>query len=112
MNITACNNVLFLAMCRSHGLPEPVPEYQFAPPRRWRFDWCFLQPGLLTQTKGIALEIQGGIWTSGRHVRGKALLAEHEKLNEAAVRGYRVLFCTPEDVQSGAIFPVIKRALT
>ncbi len=29
---------LFKAMCRQHGLPEPVPEYQFHEERKWRFD--------------------------------------------------------------------------
>jgi hypothetical protein len=44
-------------------------------------------------------------------VRGAALLDEHKKLNAAAILGFRVLFCTPKDVESGAIFPVIKKAL-
>jgi hypothetical protein len=96
---------LFLAACREHGLPDPIFEYPFAwkaMGRKWRFDWLWGK---------VALEIQGGIWTQGRHVRGAALLDEHKKLNAAAILGFRVLFCTPKDVESGAIFPVIKKAL-
>lgn len=94
---------LFLAACRSHGLPEPVAEYAFAHPRKWRFDWLF--------EGWLALEIQGGLYVNGRHVRGPALAGEYEKLNEAVCRGFAVLFCTPADVESGAIFPIIGRAL-
>lgn len=80
---------MFPAVCRAAGLPKPVPEFAFAAPaRRWRFDWAW--PELL-----IALEVQGGIFSGGRHVRGAALLKEMEKLNAAAIAGYRVLYVTP-----------------
>ena len=79
---------LFPAVCTAAGLPRPVPELRFAAPRRWRFDWAW--PSLR-----IALEVQGGIFSGGRHVRGAALLKEMEKLNAAAIAGYRVLYCTP-----------------
>lgn len=72
-----------------------MPEYRFAPPRRWRFDWAWLDCK-------VALEVQGGIWTHGRHTRGAALLKEHEKLNAAAALGWRVLYCTPQQFESGA----------
>lgn len=83
-------------ICRAHGFPEPVAEYRFAPPRRWRFDFCW-------PNHRLALEVQGGLWTRGRHTRGAALLKEHEKLNTAAAMGYRVLFCTPDDVRTGRV---------
>jgi len=79
---------LFPAVCRAAGLPEPVPELRFSAPRRWRFDWAW--PELK-----LALEVQGGIFSGGRHVRGAALLKEMEKLNAAAIAGYRVLYVTP-----------------
>ena len=79
---------LFPAVCRAAGLPEPVPELCFAAPRRWRFDWAW--PELK-----LALEVQGGLFVNGRHSRGAALLKEHEKLNAAAVAGWRILYCTP-----------------
>lgn len=96
----------FVAMCKSHGLPVPIPEYRFDAERRWRLDWAFGP-----ERQRVALEIQGGIFTGGRHVRGAALLREMEKLNAAAVAGFRVLFCTPEQVTTGEIFPVLKAAL-
>lgn len=106
----AVGHSVFIAACAAHGLPEPVPEYPFASPDRgWRFDWAWLDT---EDYDRVALEIQGGIWTGGRHVRGAALLDEMEKLNEAALRHWRVLYATPADVQSGAVFELLKRALS
>ncbi|HXT48698.1 MAG TPA: hypothetical protein VN717_08655, partial [Gemmatimonadaceae bacterium] len=83
----------FVEWCRSRGLPDPVAEYRFRPPRRWRFDYCWPE-------HHVALEEQGGLFSGGRHTRGAALLHEHEKLNAAAVDGYRVLYCTPQTIRS------------
>ena len=96
---------LFASLCKSWGLPAPIPEYRFAPPRKWRFDWAW-------PAHHLALEVQGGIWTGGRHVRPTRLMDEQEKLCEAAIAKFRVMFCTPEDVSTGAIFPLLKRALS
>lgn len=95
---------LFDAACEGHGIPMPSHEFQFHPTRRWRFDFCW-------GASALALECQGGIWTGGRHVRGKALLDEMEKLNAACILGYRLLFCTPQQIEDGSIFPVIREAL-
>jgi hypothetical protein len=98
------NKALFQAAAMAHGLPMPEPEVRFAPPRKWRFDW-------LWKEHSIAIEIQGGLFTGGRHVRGKALLAEYEKINEAQIMGYKVLLVTPEQVNSGEAFALVKRCM-
>ncbi len=95
----------FLAACAAHGLPEPVPEYVFAAPRKWRFDWLWADAD-------VALEIEGGAWTEGRHVRGKGYLNDITKYNEAQLAGFVLLRCTPDDVKSGAAFALVKRALS
>lgn len=92
------------AMCAAYGIPRPVAEFRFAPPRKWRFDYAWVE-------NKLALEVQGGIWTGGRHVRGAALLKEHEKLNAAAKNGWRLLYCTPAELKSGAIFATVREAL-
>jgi hypothetical protein len=99
------NGVVFKAICRQYGIPEPVAEFRFAAPRRWRFDWAWGE-------SKVALEIQGGIFTSGRHVRGAAMLKEYEKLNTAASLGWRVLFVTPKQLSEPATYELIKVAVT
>lgn len=96
----------FVLACRAHGLPDPVPEFPFAilDGRRWRFDWAWVR-------QKVALECQGGLFVGGRHVRGAALLKEYEKLNAAAVRGWRVVFCSPQQLRSGEIFATLKEVL-
>ena len=59
-------------------------EYRFAPPRRWRFDFA------LTDYK-IAIELEGGAFTGGRHTRGKGYANDCEKYNTAQVMGWIVL---------------------
>lgn len=97
-------NRLFEAACIAHGLQEPVAEFRFAPPRLWRFDWCWPE-------RMVALEVEGGIWTGGRHTRGAGFLKDIEKYNEATVLGWRVLRCTPREIKSGKVFELLKRAL-
>ena len=94
---------MFLATCKAFGLPEPSAEFRFHPRRRWRFDWLFAHR--------VALEIEGGAWTRGRHTRGKGFVADLEKYNEAQLAGYVVLRVTPEQVNSGEAFALVKRAL-
>lgn len=94
----------FDVQCRAAKLPVPVPELRFAPPRRWRFDWAWMK-------EGVAMEVQGGLFVQGRHSRGAALLKEHEKLNAAAVAGWRVLFVTPKQIASGEALDVANQAL-
>ena len=82
-----------VALCRADKLPPPVFELRFAPPRRWRLDVAW-------PDERVALEIQGGLYTGGRHVRGAALEREHEKLNQAAAMGWRVLFTAPRQLST------------
>jgi hypothetical protein len=94
----------FLAMCKAFKLPEPTAEVRFHPTRRWRFDWAW-------ESSRVALEINGGVWTGGRHSRGSGQIGDMEKLNEAQIAGWQVFQVTPKQVKSGEAFEVIKRAL-
>lgn len=69
---------------------EVVKELQFHNERRWRFDYAF--PFLK-----VAIEIDGAVWTQGRHTRPRGYLNDMEKLNTAASMGWLVLrFSTDE----------------
>jgi hypothetical protein len=81
-----------------------VAEYRFCPPRRWRFDYAW-------PDHRIAIESQGGLFTGGRHVRGAALLREHEKLNAAAAAGWRIIFRTPGNLYTPETIDLLRSAL-
>lgn len=83
--------------------PDAVDEHRFHPTRRWRFDFAI-------PAKFIAIEIDGGIWTRGRHTRGAGMVADMEKLNAAAVLGWRVLRFTPQDLRHGGWLDVVREA--
>lgn len=87
----------------ARGVPLPEPEFRFAPPRRWRFDWCW-------SAHKLALEIEGGVWTRGRHTRGKGFLGDMEKYNAAVLHGWRVLRCTPDMLHTGETVELVLRA--
>ena len=83
--------------CRAIGLPPPVGEYRFHPVRRWRFDYAWKLPTM------VALEVQGGIWTGGKHGRGSGIVKDYEKLNHAQANGWTVLQLTPQQVKAGEL---------
>jgi len=69
-------------------------EYYFHPSRKWRFDFAW--PALM-----IAVEVEGGVWSGGRHTRGKGFVEDCIKYNEAALLGWTVFRCTTDMVRSG-----------
>jgi hypothetical protein len=77
---------------RVAGGPELEVEHEFAPPRKWRFD--FAHP----ETK-VAVEIHGGTWSGGRHVRGTGMAADCAKLNAAQMMGWTVFVFTAEMIR-------------
>ena len=86
------------------GLPEPMREYRFAPPRRWRADFCYPEQHLL-------IEVDGGTWMRGRHVTGAGYEADCDKLNTATMLGFRILRFTSAHVLDGRAVALIAQAL-
>lgn len=70
---------------------EMVAEHKFHPERKWRFDFAF-------PSRMVAVEIDGGVHTGGRHTRGKGYEKDCEKLNAATSMGWRVLRLTGRDL--------------
>lgn len=93
-------------LLKLHGLPTPTAEYQFAPPRKWRFDWAWPELGVM-----LAVECEGGAWVGGRHTRPQGFAKDIEKYNCAVLLGWRLLRFTPDMIQSGKAVETIKRAL-
>ena len=78
-----------LTWIRRAGLPEPVSEYAFDKVRGWLFDAAYVD-------QYLAIEIDGGVYSGGRHVRPKGYEGDCEKINEAQAQGWRVLRITPQ----------------
>ncbi len=83
------------------GLPSPTTEYRFCE-RLWRFDYAWLN-------ERLAIEINGGVYTQGRHTRGKGAEGDYVKLNEAALLGWTVLQFSTGQVKSGLALQTIER---
>src|SRR5690348_7925662 len=94
---------MFATVVAAAGLPEPIREYRFAPPRRWRFD-------LAWPSFRVALEIEGGTWAGGRHVRGEGFERDAEKYNAATLAGWRVLRVTTGMVRDGRALALLEDA--
>jgi very-short-patch-repair endonuclease len=97
-------DAVFFALLTQNGLPTPTPEYRFHPSRRWRIDFAFPE-------QKVALEVEGGVWTKGRHLRGTGFLKDMEKYNELAARGWRLVRCTPDTLYSPETLRVLTLAL-
>ena len=69
-------------------------EYKFALPRQFRADFAL-------HNHLILIEIEGGIHKFGRHNRAAGYIADMEKYNLAALKGYTVVRFTPDQVIRG-----------
>ncbi|MFZ4413206.1 MAG: hypothetical protein ACOYOV_09005 [Bacteroidales bacterium] len=66
-------------------------ELVFHPTRKWRYDFAIIE-------HKIAIEVEGGVWTNGRHTRGKGFIEDIEKYNAGTTLGWRILRVTPENL--------------
>jgi len=95
---------LFFRMLAIARLPEPETEVSFHPSRKWRFDYAW-------PAAKIALEVEGGVWTQGRHTRGSGFVKDMDKYNAAAVLGWRVLRVMPDRLTGLATEQMLRRVL-
>lgn len=95
---------LFPRYCTEHGLPEPVAEHRFCADRRWRFDYAWPEHTL-------ALEVEGGIWTRGRHVRPRGYAGDMAKYNRAAAEGWVVLRVLPGELCTQATLDLVRTCM-
>lgn len=91
----------FTRLCASLLGVECIKEHRFHPPRRWRFDYAI-------PSQKIAVEVEGGIWTGGRHTSPKGFLGDIEKYNAAAVDGWSLLRVTPDTLTSSNTISMIQ----
>ncbi|WP_180100925.1 DUF559 domain-containing protein [Acinetobacter sp. YH12151] len=77
-------------------------EFEFHPKRKWRADFHLVG-------KKILVEVEGGIWSGGRHTRGKGYLGDLEKYNAATMMGFQVIRFSTEQVKSGLAIQQIEK---
>jgi hypothetical protein len=83
---------------------ECVRELVFHPKRKWRFDYAF-------PAQKIALEVEGGIFTGGRHTRAKGFLGDIEKYNQATLLGWRLFRVTPQNLLRTSTMQILRQAI-
>ena len=80
----------------------PKRQFRFCPERRWKIDFAW-------PDEKVALEVEGGTWSGGRHVRGKGFEADCEKYNELAVMGWQLVRVTGNMIRSGTALRYLER---
>lgn len=93
--------LLAIRAIEAAGLPQADEEYEFCPGRQFRFDLAW--PG-----EKIAVEVQGGTWNQGRHVRGDGYESDCHKLAAAQVLGWTVLNVTGKMIRTGVMVAALR----
>jgi very-short-patch-repair endonuclease len=71
--------------------PQLEEEHRFDVTRRWRFDFAHL-------ASKTAVEVEGGVWSGGRHTRGTGYTKDCQKYNAAALEGWAIFRLTGDMV--------------
>lgn len=79
-------------------------EYRFHPVRRWRADYVIKE-------HKIMIEVEGAVWTQGRHTRGSGFIKDIEKYNTATSMGWSILRTQPKDLMSSELLELIKETI-
>ena len=95
---------MFELQLRALNLPAPQAEYKFHPTRRWRFDYAWPE-------FRCALEVEGGVWSRGRHTRGSGFRGDMEKYNSATTDGWAIVRCEPSDLRNGKAAKLVEQLL-
>jgi len=95
---------VFAHHVHAHKLPAPEREFAFHPERKWRFDFAW-------PSFWIAVELDGGTRSGGRHVRGQGFEHDAEKMNAAAGLGWKVFRYTSAMVRSGHAITEVRVSL-
>ena len=108
--------IAFQEFCEKYGIPKPVPEFQFAKKqgRKWRIDYYFERECIVDgypKTVKIALEVEGGVYTGGRHVTPEGFLKDMEKYNALAEYGITLYRITPGQLFQFDVVTKLKKLL-
>ncbi len=99
-----CLELALLQAVRFAGLPEPVREFPFAHPRKYRADFAWPDARLL-------VEVEGGVYRGGKHGTVTGIKGDIEKGNVAVLLGWRVLRFHGDQIRDGSALSAIEEAL-
>ena len=97
------NNSPLRRLVKKHTGYDVVAEYRFHPTREWRFDFAI-------PVRRVAVEVEGGAFTGGRHIRPDGYLRDMEKYNEAAAAGWLLIRVLPAELLSLRTLQLVVRA--
>jgi very-short-patch-repair endonuclease len=80
--------------------PELVIEYRFHAARQWRADYAHIGARVL-------IELEGGVWSGGRHNRGQGYINDCQKYNAATALGWSVFRLATGMIAVDNVQPII-----
>lgn len=86
------------------GIPEPEMQHRPIPRRHFRCDFAWPNAKLIC-------EVEGGIWSRGRHVRGGGFEADCRKYGLLVAQGWRVLRVTGAMIANGEAVDLVRSCL-
>jgi len=86
------------------------PEVKFCETRKWRADYLACKASRKKQPEAL-VEIEGGGYVQGRHVRGKGFHDDLIKYATATAMGYVVFRFDPQMIESGQAKEFLKQWL-
>jgi len=93
----------FAFQVMANCFPKPEREFRFDKNgRKWRFDFAW-------EPIRVAIELEGGIWNNGRHVRGIGFEKDCEKFNSAQAQGWKVFRFTSRMINTGEAVNFLKK---
>ena len=94
----------WLLLLEASGIPAPVREHKFLAGRGWRFDFAWPE-------RKVAVEIEGGVWSKGRHTRGSGYINDMDKYNWATLEGWKLLRFLPDQLDKTSPILMLRDAL-
>ena len=88
-NLSTLEQAFYTRWLQMGNTAQPMPHYRFHDQRKWATDFAW--PALK-----VAVEMEGGTFTGGGHVRGVGYAANCEKYNTMAELGWVVLRYTTD----------------
>lgn len=94
--------IIYFEFMLKKYFPKFIKEHKFCQDRKWRFDYAIID-------KKIAIEIEGAVWTNGRHTRGKGYINDIEKYNHAVLEGWTLIRFSYDHIKKTYFEEILKQ---